>query len=556
MKRFLGFMLFALLLGGMVWGQVPTPLNPPLGDYSTLTDRSPLDFAFGRGYFVWNNGSGDPVSFEPDGFNAVPTISTEARYSAGIFGSDIDSYISVTDYDAEIGTFFFLGAFPSVPSFIGFDTPTVDPGVNETLIITDREDGLVISAGFARSFNNFYLGLYYGGSFIEHAEGYDDGESKLLNNNTYESQWRNNLAVLVGLENLGAFRLDLIINTDTDRTRTNSDNMTLERYYAPTVALSWGGLPLFGFNPFVTIGYKFPHKGEWGDYDAEEKYISATEKINGSFGLQLGASYDLSESSSVSAAVGFRTRSGRNLSGDHQGRDLAVGFAGLMPGSDEANAIFGTGTESFDVTIGGDWGIGLEVSYFQTIDAGMVAFGFSPTLGIGYMREKDDIAGKKTLERYATNTFQLNAGVDVGLRVTATEKLAFYTGLGLQLFNYERTTYSGGKEYDNDPDFGSGDTRLKESEWELDGFAWDDTKLATGGHLGIGMTYTPVENLIIGFGLNALLDKLFVIDVTSMQIRSGDFWYNDPMDPTLNLGSWAGRLFDGLTIDLTVSYRM
>ena len=556
MKRFVVFMLFALLLGGMVWGQ------PVISTVDT--DDSPLDFAFGRGYriIIEDDGLGGLPEIQAiyyRGFNAVPTISTEARYSAGIFGSDIDSYISVTDYDAEIGTFFFLGAFPSAASLVG---STITGGVDQTFTITDpfEDHGVTLSAGFARSFDNFYLGLYYGGSFLE-AKGADNGLPKEDNINTYESQWSNNLAVLVGLEDLGAFRLDLIINTETDRTRINSDNIALERNVAPTVALSWGGLPLFGFNPFVTIGFKFKDKIEEGGYDADDKYISWAETWDGSFGLQFGASYDLSESSSVSAAVGFRTRSGVNFSGHSDFRGDGIAAAAvyepelLIAPAEVIDAIFGTGDDSFDVTLGGQWGIGLEVSYSQTIDTGMVAFGFSPTIGIAYMRQNNDIAGKKTLELASDNTFQFNAGIDLGLRVAATEKLAFYTGLGLQLLNYERTTHSGGKEYDNDATFGNADTTDDSSEWELAGFAWDETKLATGGILGIGMTYTPVENLIIGFGLNTFINRLFMIDVRGMRIRTGTFW-DSTGGGANNLGTWAGRLFEDLQIDLTVSYRM
>jgi len=122
MKKVLFMVVAALIISGTVWGQNdPFPIPGPV-----------IDGIFDLG-------------------NAVPTMSTEARYSAGQFTTDVDNFINVLDYNPAIGTFFFLGGFP--------DNGTV----NTTDVLGDNNR---ISLGAGKTFGFGYLALYYGGNLI------------------------------------------------------------------------------------------------------------------------------------------------------------------------------------------------------------------------------------------------------------------------------------------------------------------------------------------------------------------------------------------------------
>jgi hypothetical protein len=89
--------------------------------------------------------------------NAVPTISTEARYSAGRFGSYIDDFISVNDYDPAVKTFFFLGGFPASSEVNNTDNPSYDlsVGLGKSLARNSYLD--VIEFGFDDSGKTTYF---------------------------------------------------------------------------------------------------------------------------------------------------------------------------------------------------------------------------------------------------------------------------------------------------------------------------------------------------------------------------------------------------------------
>ena len=85
-------------------------------------------------------------------FNAVPTLSTEARFSAGLFTTDVDNFINPRFHNPQIGTFFFLGGFP---------------GESDDVSETERP-GFVLSGGFGRTLaDGLYLAVYYGGSLAD-----------------------------------------------------------------------------------------------------------------------------------------------------------------------------------------------------------------------------------------------------------------------------------------------------------------------------------------------------------------------------------------------------
>ncbi|MDR2701461.1 MAG: hypothetical protein LBB72_03410 [Spirochaetaceae bacterium] len=432
-----------------------------------------------------------------DRFNAVPTISTEARYSAGVFTSDVDNYIGINKHDPKIGTFFFLGGYPSIGS-VDFTRPIT----------------YALSFGLGKTFKAFYLGVYYGGSLLE-AEGSrykdEDGEGK-------ESAWawENHLAVLVRLTgiNIGAFRFDLVADTDTELTTYKGNIMEKDRISSPSIALTWGGLKFAGIAPYATLGYKFPDLVIAGGGDPyKQQKISS----NGAFGVQLGGKYDLDSNSSVSADTVFTYSFATNHSGD---------MDPLKPYKE-----------------GGGWNAGLKLGYSQILPLGKVSAGLKPSLLLGYVSESHKTTYPDAPQLPSNNYFELAGKVDLGVKYQHSALLTFYTGASLSIFDWVTLSHSGGDSDNKD------DTKL----WLFRGLTWDASKFNTSNHLGFGLTITPSEGFIIGLGLNGLLDKLFYIDLNGMQVGTGtDF--ND--SEANNVGDWATHFLRGLKFDITLSYKM
>jgi hypothetical protein len=464
MKRFVFLLIATLVISGAVWGQVPAP-----------------GAVFGDDLF--------------DYFNAVPTVSTESRYSAGTFTSDVDDYISVTDHDPKIGTFFFLGGYPAVEG---------DP-VDNTENLTAGGNPYVVSFGLGKTFNAFYLGVYYGGNFVNATGQNNHGDPEIKQ---YNSAWRNRLALLINPtgSNIGAFRFDLIMNNTQANKATNDGDITNQIIQnAPAIAFTWGGMNIAGINPYVTLGYKFADKTVTRGITPPGDVIT---KSNAAFGIQLGGTYSLKDNADISADLAIL----------HQ---LATDYSG--------------GGRNNSWKEGGNTGFGLKVAYSQTIDTDKVSVGLKPGLGLGYR----SISHKTTAPAPAVsdpsdNFFEFTAGIDLGIKYQHNKLFALYSGASLQIFDWVTVGHSGG------------DTDDDRTGWRVTGFRWDTSKFNTTGNLGFGMTLTPNPNLVIGAGLNTILDRLFYIDLTGVGIGTGPFFSSfEPAD-----------LFGNLRFDLTISYKM
>ena len=503
MKKIVFLLIVALVISGAVWAQIGPGFDDPFAGIP-LPPIPSIGGSFAGVFF--------------DMFSAVPTSSTEARYSAWRFSSDVDDYIDVNYYDPKIGTFFFLGGFPQGNTVDKTDVLTEDNG---------SPFDYAVSFGFGKTLKAFYLGVYYGGSIVN-AIGGKDGSSPNLKFSEY--LWRNNLALLVGTHGYGAFRLDMILDTETASLKSDSDPLAKTREYAPSFALTWGGIQLAGMDPYVTIGFAFPEKYTWG-------LVSPTKKLTyqegGGFALQAGINYDLSDTSSLSA-------------------DMVVGgfFGEKLKGDKEAESTFdwvtetGSATGKVNLKTGGVFAIAAKVGYSQKLDFGKLAIGFKPKVTLGFLRNNNNVSGDVSQKNPSDNMFNLYGSMDMGFKFQANPKVALYTGASLQVLNYLRLSHSGG------------DPKNKSKEWAFNGLAWDDSAWNGGATntLGFGMTITPVKNLVIGCGLNTFLDKLFTINLREMKIESGDF-FDQAKNDSGNIGGWAGYLFQDLTFDLTVSYK-
>jgi hypothetical protein len=185
-----------------------------------------------------------------------------------------------------------------------------------------------------------------------------------------------------------------------------------------------------------------------------------------------------------------------------------------------------------------------------------VSLGFKPSLTLGFKSDDSDhmiTSGGKAVDDKAKpiGYFEVITGVDLGVKFQATKAIALYTGANLRFFDWvvktEKTKNSEKKEVDV-------------TEWGIDGIQWSSGNWAGPGpapasnsRLGVGMTIAPSQGLVIGCGLNTLLDKFFMVDLEKMQVTTnGSSWGGGGSN---NIAGYFGNFLDKLTFDLTVSYK-
>jgi hypothetical protein len=423
--------------------------------------------------------------------SAVPTTSTEARYSAGRFGSYVDDFIGVNDYDPAVKTFFFLGGFPSGESVNTTDNPGYD-----------------LSVGLGKSIGASTLGLYFGGGLLS-ASGTDNGLEVEYTKATEKATatWDSNIAILFGNPSLGAFRLDLLLNA-TDTSTSYNGKLRTSTGQSITTALSWGKSLKKNLAAHATLGILWPNYtgsnlDELNDTTKSETYTGGGLALTG--GLSAG-----------------------DLSADIT---LQLGFAD--------KTIYGKNSVTTDAPF---WTF-VDIGYAKTLDLGeQFAIGIKPNASIGLRIWDPNIT---TTVKDATNTdavaettFEVRAGFDVGFKFKLKKSFTLYTGASLQIFDWYAWGVSGG------------DAKAGGGGWKFAGLAFDTTKWTNSSKLGFGLVYAPNANLSVGAGLNTLLDKFVSIDLENMQVST-----NNPFGDANNFLTAAGSVFDGMTFDLTLSYQ-
>jgi hypothetical protein len=424
-------------------------------------------------------------------FDAVQTASTESRYTAGRFGSYVDDFVGVNDYNGEVKTFLFVGGFGAGNT------------VNQTNI-----PNVAMSGGFATSLSSLYLGIYYGGDLIK-GQGYDDG---LSSNGTIYSEglWNNYIAILLGNLPFGALRLDMIMDNDTDTTTNYNGEKTGATGSGIMTALTWG-MNSGNLAPHISLGI------QWPDYTFNKAGNTTTKTYsNGSLGIKGGLISTLDDTSSFSADAIIQ---------------FGFGQQSTQKDPDQKS------------TTNGDFLTFIDLGYSKTLAMGeKLALGVKPNLTLALKLDNPDVnnsPGTK-VDAPMSTTFETKLGLDAGLQFKATQKFTLYTGASLNIFDWVAWGLSGG-----DPKKGGG-------SWQIRGLEFSPESLGTysnRSNLGFGLVYAPDEHLSIGCGLNALLDKLFVVDLQNMQVRAGTFW------SSVSQNSFLGDLWStNTTIDLTVSY--
>jgi hypothetical protein len=428
----------------------------------------------------------------------------------------VDDFISVNDYDPAIGTFLFLGGFPAVDGGGNVDNTDVLTSVN----------GYALSAGFAKSFSKFYLGVYFGGNIVN-ADGTDDqGDRTDKAGSSATANWNTRLAVLFGTEQIGGIRLDLVMNEFdngvmnpiTDTTSYYDGKNTAGEGTGVSLAVSWGRPIVFNEKELpvhAKLGYRFPNYRLDNDDPKQEHYDSAAWILSG------GASYDLNDISTAQA-------------------DLSLGgtLGQWDVGEDNASEL-------------GDFGVKLEAALANTISpvAGL-EIGFTPNLGIGYYNNDPNVTGDSSRDEYAHTSFEIALGLDAGIKARLPgkfNKFTVITGAGLNIFDWTVTGVTGGAP--------SGQKMAKgNSAWAIDGVSWNEDTLGPTNGLGIGTVLAPNNNLSIGFGLSTLLNNLLEVDLVQMQVRPGVFFTTQqPGISGANNGPFGGLFRNGVQFDLTVS---
>jgi len=446
MKKLLLIFTVAVLAGGIAWAQIPPPLEEN-GFYGRL------------------------------GLDVVPLLSTQATSTGRIFRSTGEAFINPRFHDPEMeGTFMFWGG---------------------DLRLSGNPDDTSSRAdfGFAQNFGAFYMGFYFGGGFVRAGGDRTTTTGPDVDVRNRTTIWDANLAVLIGIANMG-FRLDLgIVNEyGTYNTRHSTDNplvtdtVTQDRTSAPSVALTWGAR-MGDLAPWARIGFRAASSNRSNITTLAVSPAVTTEDIttsNGAFEIAAGAEFGLGESSVLGGDIWFGTTS----------RDR-VRFS-----TDEAGFTGRNNTD--DRSAGSPTGFGLGFYYERIIDFDSAAFGFRPNMNLGVtgtnrnhdMSPAPGAPLQQSWEVIGDRWFTLNFGVDVGARWQATERMALYTGVTVRAFEWNTWSETG-----RDNSIPTDVEYAEDSEWWFDGVQLRN--------LNIGMVFTPAENIVLGLNLGSFIDGLF-----------------------------------------------
>ena len=443
-----------------------------------------------------------------DAFNVVETESVEYHLSQGIFSSMVDDYIDVSYYDPGIGTFLFLGGF--------YDNTFLD--------------GNRISFGYGQTIGAGYLGIYYGGTLVSASGRSTKADMSDNSLDTLETEsaaeWDNSLAVLFGTNSIGAFRLDMKFNTESSY---NSENLANTSTFNPgiLVGLTWGGIDLMGLSPYVTLGVQMPEQTITNAVDLanKDKTYLYTDSTGGFFGVQAGVSHDTGLWGDLSFILNFNDT-----------------YVGEVPkaggGSTKVNIV--------DGTTNGGFLVGLRGGYANSWEFGKLAIGIGPELNMAFQTKTDFLTDNEdknnnieAKDSPVNSAFQLKGLVNAGIKIQAHEKLNLYTGLGLQIFDWRIAGYSYTPKDSKNTFTGDG--------WTFDGIAWD----APTTVLNFGLTFQPMEGLIIGADVSNFMNNFIRIDPKTMHVITGF-----ASSGANNIGDWATSFIRNVSVNLTVSLQI
>jgi hypothetical protein len=458
--------------------------------------------------------------------------SIESRYSAGRFTSDVDDYMDPAFFDANIGTFMFLG------------------GYGDTDGLAAEVPNGTISVGFGKTLGKgMYLGLFYATQTLSAFGTHKDGGTKTHDNtdnsknvNTSEVTWNNKVAALFGVAGMG-FRLDLDM-FDEDGNPTEDKMTTIDGKVStqtitngPALGLTWGTLLMNDrLAPYVSLGYRFPNidtrteltPQEPGS-DPNDPYTqtvdkSATYSSDAQFKISAAAWYKLAEDKSVLAELGFTAKIPNSYKGD---KEALAKFSNYQAG----------GTENPDgdkaYTEDGGFDLGLYAHFQKVLTFGEATVKVVPWLDLG-LKVDDHGTSLDEKKSPSDNEFNLTTGLKIGAEYKH-DKIGLYTGAGIQFFDWTVNSMSGG-----DSDFTN-----KDYTWTFTGIQWDDNRIATTGVLNFGLTFTPIEGLVFGTGLSAIIPS---VNLKTMQIAA-------PSSTNYGSETMITNILGNSAMSVTVSYK-
>jgi len=428
-------------------------------------------------------------------FSAVTSESMESIYSAGVFGSDVDDFIDVTDWrNLELSNYFiFLGG-------------------------TNKSNSYPLTGGFAKMIGNKYFALFYSGNLWgSTGTTTNSGADKEKNTTSSSGDASNNFALLFGSGNLG-LRLDLSGNDNSKGNTYGGKPAGTQTYSGDTpftMALS-AGYKMEKLAPVASLAFQFPsYTKTYQEGDDAGKLIKQTYK---------------------DAKIGLKLETGD------------IGTTGLSAWLSTTGGL-GTTEKTKDpdtkVKSGTFWYNKIHGQYKKELPLGSkAAFAVKPQLDLVYATANNKTTGDIESDPGAYNYFSVNPYIDAGFKYAPVSKLAFYTGIRLDLLNFA----AGGKS--------KGDDKSFRSEWELQHFklaqyGWNDTDFS-GNLLKIGAVFTPTPALSIGMGLDGLIDNFIKIDAQSYEVTFFDGWKSDGFGFDNII---PGSVFSNMKFYLTVSYK-
>jgi hypothetical protein len=409
--------------------------------------------------------------------SAVRSTTNQSSTSAGRFGADIDNYMGTRSWSgiAFDRHFFFLGG-----KYQGTVTPAL---------------------GYATKLGDFYLGLYFRGTFIQggdsaHGNNWDNnwdadgnGSSVLTLDNT--------AAVLFGVPRIGGFRFDWVASDASGAANPKFQSfkgasgmafngIPVENAEGTITTgpmaflLNWGNTFAGKFKADATVGFTTSEAtnvtGEVGaDYengDYEGLGFQFAQNQNSKVYIKLGAGYNLNDTSSVD--------------GDYS---LII-----MPGRQEGMAI--EDEDPTSLTAEGNTQHIINLSYSKTFNFDeRLSLRIKPNLKFDYLSEQDVYTTEsEQVDMGKQTTLYLVPSVAVGLQYSATSKLKLYTGTNITLFDYGSKTGTEGADGLSANYYASRSDIVQGSE--------------TGFEIGASLALT--DTLTLDFDVRSLINGIFV----------------------------------------------
>jgi hypothetical protein len=403
-------------------------------------------------------------------FAQVPFATTrttnQKSTSGGRFGADVDNYMETKGWGG-IGFdrhFFFIG---------GEYMAQINPAL-----------------GYATKFGDYYLGLYFRGTLIQgdnthHNAPWDSAWDK-DNNGASKFMLNDNVAVLFGVPNIGGFRFDW-------------------------VASDSGGASGPAFEKF---------KGVNKTYNGES--VDAAEgNFAGSMSFILSYGNEFAKKVKVDAAAGFATPNSLKVTGGQVGSEIfkftqtdsskiyvKLGAGYNLPGAASVDADYSLiimpgekweqtkGTVNTRKKAEGNLQNIINVNYSKSIDwDDKITMKIKPNINFDILSEQEvfETEGGK-VDNGKQTTLKIIPTVALGIQYKVTERLAFYAGTTITLF----------------------DIAAKKSEKGADGASYGDgtsgADITQGSQTGfdIGSSFALTETLSLDFNARTLVKSIFV----------------------------------------------